>query len=52
VASLSLIEALLRGEAGADMFRDFAARLAEEFACGHRFVDDLPKIPRASVSAR
>ncbi len=31
-------------QAGADMFRDFAARLAEEFARGHRFVDDLPKI--------
>jgi len=27
--------------AGADMFRGFAARLAEEFASGHRFVDDF-----------
>ena len=39
-------------QAGADIFRDFAARLAEEFARGHRFVDDLPKLPRAGVSAR
>jgi hypothetical protein len=31
-------------QAGADMFRDFAARLAEEFARGRRFVDDFPKI--------
>jgi hypothetical protein len=31
-------------QAGADMFRDFAARLAEEFARGHRLVHDFPKI--------
>jgi len=31
-------------QAGAEMFRDFAARLAEEFARGHRFVHDFPKI--------
>ena len=31
-------------QAGADMFRDFAARLAEEFARGRRFVHDFPKV--------
>jgi hypothetical protein len=31
-------------QAGANMFKSFAARLADEFARGHRFVHDFPKV--------